>query len=354
MKKLCIIGSYISGLYSAIKYIDCNNLEINIIEKKCEIVNHNSNNDDYIYNLYNDNHLNYINLLKKFNIESINLDIKFNDKLYAMINYVIEKSKLLPYNIYLSYSFINLCKNFLNNIDFEYIQKELNINNILNYINACDFINFFNDDLSKKVKYYYVTNNNINLLISRMIETIKQSNINFLYNTKINNINYDNNIFILNNNKNLKYDYIICTLSKKNLLELKLWNNKHLNILNTVTNINKVNVKNLIDNFININIDTNIIENNNIIRNLILDKLHVSYPQKKYKNNKLAVWNTLDNKIINDNNNIFLLKQKIKFIYNNKFFICSTSYSKNNFFINYLIESIDETSFIKNKNKKKK
>lgn len=353
MKRISIIGANFIGLYNAIKYIDTDYI-IYIFEKKNQIVLDTI--DNYIYNFYNENHKSYINLLKKFNINSIELNnIKFNDKIYNIINLVIDKAKFIPYNIISSYTFLNICKLYLNNFDYDIIINELNTNNILTNINAVDFINIFNEDLSTKVKYYYVTNQDIDLLISRMLDLINNSNnITIKYNYIVKVIFFDNNTnkFILNDIYN--YDYIISTLSKFNINKIKLWNNKHSILLNnSLICVNKNNIKNLIDNFININIDLSKIEKKIIIRDRLLNELHIIYPQNKINNHNMFLWNTFNNSIIPDNSNSFFLKkEKIKFIYNNKFFICSLGYCKNNFFINYLIESIDNTNFIKIKKKK--
>lgn len=352
MKRISIIGGNISGLYNAIKYIDTDFI-IDIYEKKKEIKLETI--DNYIYNFYNDNHKNYINLLKKFNIKSIELNnINFNDKIYNIINYVSDKIKLIPYNVSSSYTFLNICKLYLNTNDFDYIVKELNADNILNKINACDFISIFTEDLSIKTKYYYITNQEINILLSKMLNFIYNSkHINIYFNYKINIIDYNNNLnqFILNNLHS--YDYVICTLDKQNLNELKLWTNKNLNLLNnSISIVNQNSIKNLIDNIISINLDLNKIENDFIIRDLLLNDLHVIYPQNKIIYDKIYLWNTFN---INDNsiNNYgFFLKEKIKFLFNNKFYISSLCYSKKNIFINYLIENIDTTNFIKIKKKK--
>jgi len=351
MKRISIIGGNISGLYNAIKYIDTEFI-IDIYEKKNEIVLDTI--DNYTYNLYNDNHKSYINLLKKFNIKSIELDsIKFNDKIYIIINSVIEKVKLIPFNVRSSYTFLAICKLYLNTNDYDLIYKELNINNILNDINASDFINIFTEDLSNKIKYYYITNEEINLLLFKMINLINNSShINLYLNNNINSINYNNttNEFILDNSK--KYDYVICTLSKKNINKIKLWTNKNNNLLNTsVSVVNPNIIKNLIDKIISINLKLDNIEKDLIIRNILLNKLHIIYPQNKIINDNIYIWNTYSN--ISVNNNGLLLKEKIKFLFNSKFFISSLCYSKNNIFVNYLIENIDNTNFIKIKKKKK-
>ena len=340
MKNLAIIGSNIAGLYNAIKYIDYD-LNIDIYEKKSSI---DIDSIDYFtYNFFNDNHTFFINLLKKFDITYNKINITFNEKMYNLIHFVIDKSRLLPTNILSNYTFIDLCKTYLNNLDYEYIQNELNNNNILNNIFVFDFINLFNFDLSKKVNYYYISNSNINLLINKMINILKKKpNINIFYNSQISNISFINNKFIIEN-KNTHYDYIICTLSKKNILKFKIWNKKTLKLLNYVTYVNLYDMKDFVNNFITYDIDT--FENSIKTRNILLNDLHVIYPQTSNKNKKIALWscNSYDN-IYNSNS---ITKNKIKFLYNNKFYICSLNYSRNNIFINYLIENIDNTSFIK-------
>ena len=351
MKKICIIGSNISGLYNALKYIDYD-YKIYIYDKKSEIILETI--DNYKYNLYNDNHKNYINLLNKFNIEGYKLDIKFNDRLYNIMNVIIDKLKLLPVNISSSCNFLNLCTKFLNNYDLEYVQTELNNNNILNYINGTDFLNIYNNDLNKTVNYYYLTNENINLLINRIQKYLIDKKVIFNFNYNVINIEYENNKFIINNENDNNFDYIICTLSKKNLINLNIWNNKNINILsNSITNVNMYYIKELIDNFININLNINNIEKKNYVKNLLLNKLHIIYPQNINNNNNfISLWNTnIDTKIHDKNNkfNNYVLKNKIKFLFNNKFFISSSSYCKNNIFINYLLELIYNTNFIKKK-----
>lgn len=350
MKKICIIGNNLISLYNALKYNETN-IEIHIYEKKKQIEYINTN-DNYVYSLLNDNHKSYINLLKKFNIKYDKIDLEYNEKLYNIIYNVIEKSKLIPSNISNSYSFIELCKNFLSNNDFEYINNIANNNNILNYINGNDFISIINFDLNKKTKYYYVKEIDINELINKiLLELKKNKNIRFFYNNKIKKINYYNdNYFIINDNINHKYNNIISTISKKNLIELNIWNQNQIRNLNSVLNINMYNLKELID--ILIKLDNSTIINNYEYntKELLLNNLQFIYPQLKNKNNKISIWKTYENMI--ENNTIHgktMFREKIKFLYNNKFYLCNLGYSNSNLFINYVLDNIDKTIFIKKK-----
>lgn len=351
MKKICIIGNNLISLYNALKYNE-NNIEIHIYEKKKKF-QYIITNDNYVFSLFNDNHKSYINLLKKFNIKYDKIDLKYNDKLYNIINIVIEKNKLIPKNISNSYSFIELCKNFLSNNDFEYINNIANNNNILNYINGNDFINIINYDLVKKINYYYINELQINELIDKiLLELEKNNKIKFFYNCKINKIYYNNsdNYFVINDNNNCKYNYIISTISKKNLIELNIWNNNQIRQLNSVLSVNMYNVKELID--ILISLDNSIIFNNYDYntKELLLNNLQVICPQLKNKNKKMFIWRTNENII--DNNNIhgkIMFREKIKFLYNSKFYLCNLGYSNTNIFINYVFDNIDKTNFVKKK-----
>ena len=351
MKKICIIGNNLISLYNALKYNE-SNIEIHIYEKK-QTIEYIITNDNYIFSLFNDNHKSYINLLKKFNIPYDKIDLKYNEKLYNIINIVIEKNKLIPNNISNSYSFIELCKNFLSNNDFEYINNIANNNNILNYINGNDFINIINYDLVKKINYYYIKEKQINELINKILSELEKNNkIKIFYNYKINKIYYNNsdNYFVINDNNNYKYNYIISTISKKNLIELNIWNHNQIRQLNSVLTVNMYNVKELID--ILINLDNSIILNDYDYntKELLLNNLQVICPQIKNKNKKIFIWKTNENMI--DNNSIhgkIMFREKIKFLYNNKFYLCNLGYSNTNIFINYVLDNIDKTNFIKKK-----
>ena len=174
----------------------------------------------------------------------------------------------------------------LSNNDYEYINNVANNNNILNYINGNDFINIINYDLVKKINYYYVKELQINELIDKILLELKKNNkIKFFYNFKINKIYYNNseNHFVINDNDKYKYNYIISTISKKNLIELNIWNHNQIRQLNSVLSVNMYNIKELID--ILISLDNSIILNNydHNIKELLLNNLQVIPSIKKQK-----------------------------------------------------------------------
>lgn len=347
MKKLCIIGNNLNGLYNSLRYIDDNNITVDIIDRKDDSSYLNEYNY-YIYNFLNDNHKSYLNLLKNFNIKYNIINISYNDRLCNIINFIIDKSKLLPTHLCSSYTFIDLCKIYLNNVDYEYINLNVNYNKILSSINSIDFINIYLNDLTKNINYYYIDNDNLYKLINSMKNKINNSkNINFINNLNINNLFYDNKqeLFIINNN--YKYNYIISTLSKKNLIKLNIWNHNQINSLNNVLNVNSNNIKELFDNIIYFDINS-IKDNENNTKKLLLKDLNLIYPINTNKNRKIYLWKTHENKNLK-----YIFNEKIKYLFNNRFFICNLSYCNNTIFINYLFENIDKTNFIKKKLKRK-
>ena len=85
MKKqncVVIIGCSISSMYAAIKLLD-KGYKVTIIDKKISIL---PIEEKYFnnFNIYNENHKTYINLLNKFNISSEEINI-FNDAQFSLL-----------------------------------------------------------------------------------------------------------------------------------------------------------------------------------------------------------------------------------------------------------------------------
>lgn len=344
MKKkgnIIIIGGNITGLYAAIKCLDIG-YNVTIIEKK----NNNITNKYYniTYEFFNNNHKTLFSLLKKFKItpkQLVNTNNYNDDKLNHIIKFVIDKSKIIPKNILTTISFSNLCRQILNQHYIDELYKYIdNFDDIFDLISADDALNIFTYELNNNLQYY-TYNEGINELINRMIKYIISKDGIIINNLNVNNLSYkDKKFYIYTNKKIYNCDILISTISKKNLLTFIFWNEEQKKYLNTVDCISSYTLNNLYKNFYWYNdienkniIDKNNIENELNIRKKLLYEFHIVFPTIKNDIN-VHFWKCGVNNIIT--------KNKINNLYNNNFFICGDSYNKNNIFLNYSLESIDD------------
>lgn len=333
MKKsnnVIIIGCSIPSLYAGIKLIDMG-YKVTIIERKnlhypiSQAAYHN-------FSLYNDNHKAYINLLKQYDIKSeILCNPNFDDKLYALINIIIQKSKYMPQSILMTHTFTSLCKYLASDT----VINELNayddiFNGILNIINALDCINMFSNDFSNQVNYYYINNQSLNDLIVKMTKVFQSKYGKIIYSNEVKNIRFIKKKYIISTNMHHTFncDIVFTTISKENLMAFGFWNSDQKILLNSVTAINSSIVSNMVNRLVG-KIDSD----NNQTRDMLLDCMHIVYPIFTKKSKYIYVWN-------NGINNV-LAREKIKNMYNDRFIICSEAFSKNNMFINYSLEYID-------------
>lgn len=317
-KNVYILGGNISGLYAAIKCIENGN-NVTIIDKRCYLGGIKYNNYEY----FNKTHNCYIQLLNKFNIRYDIKKIDVNDKLNSIISYIIQKSKLIPKKNLISQSFISFCKILLILNDYEILKNSIdNFEYIFSNICAMDAISLFINDLLP-INEYCILRDNIELLIKKMIDYLSVNGAKFILNTEIFDIRIMNNEVKLNSiESNYNCNALVVTLSKDNLLKYKIFNKEHRNILNNVTSFN-INPISIIDKMIVIN---------KTMKTYLLDKLHIVYPEDD--KNKIYLWNIGINNII--------IREKIKNMLS-KIYICSESYSRNIFFINYSLETVDST-----------
>ena len=334
MKKLnnvIIIGCNISSLYAAIKLLDLG-YKVTIIEKKhsylpvYDRVYHN-------FKIYNDNHKVYISLLRRFEIKPDKINIKIDDCLISLINTILVKSKPIPNNILMTHTFASLFKSLLSETEYDALISYENIfSGIFNVINAMDCINLFTNDIGcANVNYYKISMQSVNELINKMLSYIHNKNGRIIYNNEVKTIKYMKQKFVIGTNAHitLTSDMLLTTISRDNLLLFNFWNNEQRLMFNTVSCINLSIINNIIEYFTL----TSVSGNSDETRSVLLDKLHIVYPLHTNKSKHVYIWN-------NGVNNV-LIRERMKCMYNDKFFICSESYSKNNMFINYSLESID-------------
>jgi hypothetical protein len=316
---LTIIGCNFSGLYSAIRCIDCG-IKVTLIEKK------NKYNDDIInYKIFNKTHISYIQLLNKFSIKYSDYNLNFNEKIITIINNIINKTKHIPNKILNTQSFDKLCSTLLSQNDYLYLLN--NINNYLQiypYISGLFGISLFNNEIINNT--FYIVDEDSSVIIEKMVSYILKHKGNIIYNTEVKDLTVDNNHNIITTTNNVSNKYqtskiIIFAISKDNLLKFKYFSKDKKK---TFSNVSKYNIDTLY-----IYNDEYILNEYNI-QNHLINNMNIVYPIKKYS---LYLWDIGINSII--------VREKIKKLYNN-IFICSDFHSKNIFFANYTLENYDE------------
>ena len=193
----------------------------------------------------------------------------------------------------------------------------------------------FKTDVLNNSNYYFLNNQNITLLFERMLAKFKKKKGEILLNHYVKHIKYvrDNFVLYCNNDKVFNCNYIVTTISKKNLLNFNFWNNTQIKHLNSVFSIPILKTKKIFDNILKSEKDLLDFNNFNSENQILLDTMHIVFPSTSKRTEVIYLWQ-------NNVNNI-ILREKIKHLYNKKFFICSESFSKNNLFINYSLEFVD-------------
>jgi hypothetical protein len=335
MKKInnvIIIGCSIPSLYAGLKFVDIG-YKVTILERKNSLQ---LKKNTFAYNnlnIYNDNHKNYIALLKRFDIKGERLDdIKFDPKLYVLINSVIQKAKLIPNNILITHTFTSLCKYIMNEKEFDELNAyENTFSGLFNVISALDCINIFTYDLTDQCSYFYISNAQINELINKMITQFTMKYGKIIMNNDVKNIKYIKKKYIVHTNMHYSpsCDILLTTISKENLTSFGFWNNDQKVLLNAVWAINATIIKNAMDKLIFVPS----VNDHNDSRQLLLEELHIVCPLFAHKSRQIYLWNNGINSV--------LIRERIKSMYNDKFIICSESYSKNNMFISYSLDYVD-------------
>lgn len=333
MKKnnsISIIGCSIPSLYAGIKCIRTG-YSVTIHEKN----NENEHKDLLSYHnmkIYNSNHELYIKLLKSYQLQGEEiLDVKYNKKMFCIIEKIMNKSKFIPISIMISQNLIGLCKNL--SIDINDMKEDASFDYFFNKISAFDCLNIFKSDIVNNSTYYYINNSTLHNLLAMMKCDFELQGGKIIYNSYVKNIRYIKRKFnLISHSYVYQSDYIITSISKTNLQVFTFWNNDQKALLNSVTAIPICHINLIMENVINIP-NISIIEQTKNVHKLLLNDLHVVYPIIQNKQKFTYLWNI-------NVNNIFI-SERIKNIYNDKFFICSESFSKNNMFVNYSLEYIN-------------
>jgi hypothetical protein len=318
INNIIIVGCNIIGLYSALRCVD-NGYKVSIVDKlsKDKINKNNRNN----YRIFNRSHNIYIQLLNRFSIKYEKYILKYNDKTTNVLSGIINKSKLIPNKSLNSQSFVKFCRTILTISDYNILKNNLeSFEYIYSNISAMDALIMLTSDINETYNYYILTDD-ISVLIDKITQYLHTKNVDFIYNSEIKDIfNYNNHIYSSTRTNTFISNIIILTLSKNNLLKYNFFTKEQKKLLNNVTKYNIDCESIYSDKYLKKEYE---------IKTHLLDNLHIVCPIKKYS---MYIWNYGINNVI--------IREKIKHLFTH-IFICSDSYSRNNFFINYSFETFD-------------
>jgi uncharacterized FAD-dependent dehydrogenase len=318
INNIIVVGCNIIGLYSALRCAD-NGYRISIVDKLSQDKINNKNRINY--RIFNKSHQIYIHLLNRFSIKYEKYMLKYNDKTSAVISGIINKSKLIPKKSLNSQSFVKFCRSILTITDYNILKNNLEaFEHIYNNISAMDALIMLSCDINASNDYYILTDD-ITVLIDRITAHLLTKGVEFHYNIEIKDIiQCNNNIYSSTRTNTFISNVIILAISKNNLLKFNFFSKDQKKLLNNVSKFNIDCESIYSDKYLKTEYE---------IKAHLLDKLHIVCPIKKHS---MYLWNYGINNII--------IRDKIKHLFTH-IFICSDSYSRNNFFVNYSFETFD-------------
>jgi hypothetical protein len=320
INNIIIVGCNIIGLYSAMRCVD-NGYKVAIVEK-LEPDKINAKYKNRInYRVFNKSHHIYIHLLDRFSIKYDKYVLKYNEKTTNIIANILNKSKLIPKKSLNTQSFVKFCRSILTITDYNILKNNLEAyEHIYSNISAMDALIMLTCDINVGHEYYILTDD-ITLLIERVTTYLKAKNVDIFYNTEIRDItqsNSNNVIYSSTRVNTFLSKIIILALSKNNLLKFNFLTKEQKKLLGNVSKYNIDCESIYTDKYL---------KNEYGIKTHLLDKLHIVCPIKKHT---MYLWNYGVNNII--------IRDKIKQMFSH-IFICGDSYSRNNFFVNYSLET---------------
>jgi len=318
INNIIVVGCNIIGLYSALRCVD-NGYQVSIVDKlSCDKLNGKNRNN---YRVFNKSHQIYMHLLNRFSIQYEKYSLKYNEKTIIVLTGIINKSKLIPKKSLNTQSFVKFCRSILSITDYNILKTNLeSFEYIYSNISAMDALVMLSCDINAYQEYFILTDD-ISVLIERITAYLKTKKVEFLYNTEIRDITQSNNIVYSTTRVNTYLStLIILAISKDNLLRFNFLTKEQRKLLSNVSKYTIDCESIYSDKHLKHEYD---------IKTHLLDKLHIVCPIKKHT---MYLWNYGINNII--------IRDKIKHLFSH-IFICGDSYSRNNFFINYSLDTFD-------------
>ena len=318
INNIIIVGCNIIGLYSALRCVD-NGYKVAIVDKLEPDKINTKYKNRINYRVFNKSHHLYMLLLDRFSIKYDKYVLKYNKKTLNVIASIINKSKLIPNKSLNTQSFVKFCRSILTITDYNILKNNLEAyEHIYSNISAMDALIMFSCDIKVDHEYYILTDD-ISVLIERIVAYLKTKNVEIHYDTEIRDITQSNNVIYSSTRVNTFLSkIIILALSKNNVLKFNFLTKEQKKLLGNVSKYNIDCESIYTDKYL---------KNEYDIKTHLLDNLHIVCPIKKHT---MYLWNYGVNNII--------IRDKIKQMFPH-IFICGDSYSRNNFFINYSLET---------------
>jgi len=330
-----ILGCSIMSLYMGIKLKDIG-YDVSIIEKRrsdtpVSVSSYNN------CNIFKESHTLYINILKKYSIQYERIEkLKNNEIFNGFINLLLQRSRYVPDYVLVSHNVASLCSYLRISKEYEVFFKNFKgCSSISKEMNSFDFVNIFKSDFSQVSKFYFVNNISLDNLLYKMITDFVNKKGNIIFNTEVVNVKYLQKKFNLGTNMqyDIKSNMLILCISQKNIKKFLHWNKEQLRFLDSVKPVYLNIVYDWLCKYLTIrNTESTV---NKHIKNTLLNTFHIVHPvDEKKKPTTFYVWKPGVNKLH--------CMEKIKKLYNNKFIICSDSFSKNNMFIYYSLLCVED------------
>ena len=287
---------------------------------------------DYHYELgagrFNNKHKNLLDLITKFNLTKIEMDNKIDyiDKkfnltkniFFSVIKKIINKLKKINSNILKKYTFKELC--------YKYFNKKY-INKIINYfgykaefeiLNSYNAIKIFKKNFIEN-KFYYLKEG-LSEICNRLSKECLKNNIKIKLNSLVNNISKFNDSYKIEiNDKDYYCNNLILAIKKNDLLKFKILKPIN-NILNSVKSAPLLRIYayypiNKLDNSVWFSKLNKIVTNTKLKFIIPINKKY-GIIMISYTDYRDTIPFIKDNKIKNNNENINIINNELKKIFN--------------------------------------
>lgn len=314
-----IVGCTLHSLYAGIKSLELG-YSTTILEKNsCGYVKKKRFDNCKIFS---HNHTAYIQILDTFNIEYNSIKNPL-ECLTTFLEHIVQEMEDIPKDTMICNSFEDICVNVLSKYDLSILMSYNHIfGDYLSTINALDFVSIIKRDFTCRTRYFYIDDDKLALLHSRMLSLFVASGGNIIYDNEVKTIKHSKK-FILVTNTFYVYncDILMLALSKNNMLSFN-WNHEQNTLLNYISTIhvpNRIFEKGI---------------DEAMTLDAILNDLHIVFPQISNERMHTHIWTK---GCCSE-----LFGEKLKGTFNKRMHICGQSYSKNSAFVNYSLECVDE------------